>query len=357
MKKKVEKSAYSSLFFMRMATLPELQPILDTLKSCNDEESLKAFFQEYLWKKGSINSLFKEVKSLSPEEKKEFGWKIKKLFDEVQTQFFAQQDSVKKQFREEKLQQEILDIGVPWVAWSIWHQNLQNKLRRKVENIFQSMWYNIEYGRQLVTTEQNFESVNIPKTHPATEMHDTLYVKSENNDLLLRTHTSAHQVELIKKYGPSCKFIIPGKVNRNEKLDASHDVVFWQIEWVLVDKGITFGHFKYAMKEILKAILETDSIELRMRPAYFPFVEPGVEIDAKAVIWWKEKRLEILWAWMIHPYVLENAGLDPKEYSGFAFGLGMTRLVAIKYGIWDIRLLTNWDLRFAHSFKNTLLTE
>lgn len=334
--------------------LPDSKIILEALHECTNEEALKEFFASYLGKKWSVNALFKQMKDLSPEERKTQGQLITWLYTEIEQAFFAKQDSIKQAYRNEKLEKEIVDISTPWnkIPRGFW--NLQNKLRRKIENIFQWMGYHIEYGHDVVSVEENFESVNIPASHPATEMHDTLYVKNPDESgerLLLRTHTSAHQVELIKKYGPACKFIIPGKVYRNENMDASHDVAFWQVEWVVIDKWINMGHFKHTMEQVLKAILETDTIELRMRPAYFPFVEPGVEIDARAQSGGKEKWLEILGAWMIHPQVLKNAGLDPKEYSWFAFGLGMTRLVAVRYGLNDVRLLTNGDLRFLHSFK------
>ncbi len=332
--------------------LPNQDEILAVLENCSTEAELKEFFVQYLGKKWSVNGLFKQMKDLSPEQRKTAGQEIKMLHDTIQTAFFAKQDEIKKAYWDEKLKEEIVDISTPANTLPRGYANLQNLLRRNVENLFQWMWFHIEYGKDLVSIQENFEHVNIPANHPATEMHDTLYIKDETHpkSKVLRTHTSAHQVELIKKYWPSCKFIVPGKVYRNESMDASHDVVFWQVEWVVIGKWITMKHFKHTMEEVLKGILETDSIELRMRPAYFPFVEPGVEIDAKAEVGGKEKWLEILWAGMIHPVVLENAGLDPKEYSGFAFGLWMTRMVALRYGLGDIRLLTNGDLRFLHSF-------
>ncbi len=333
--------------------LPDPQTILAELATCTTEDQLKDFFSTYLGKKGSVNGLFKQLKDLSPEEKKTKGQEIKALFDSVNNAFMSQQDEIKRAYRDQKLSEEIVDISTPSNPLPLGHANLQNQLRRTVEQIFQGMWFHIEYGHDLVDTFENFSSVNIPPTHPATEMHDTLYVNGESKEwqkLMMRTHTSAHQNELIRKYGPACKIMIPGKVYRNENLDASHDVAFWQVEWVVIDKWLSIGHLKGMMEQILQGILETDQVELRLRPAYFPFVEPGFEIDAKAQVWGKDKRLEILGAGMIHPSVLEQAGVDPNEYSGFAFGLGMTRLVAIRYGLSDIRLLTNGDLRFAKSF-------
>lgn len=330
--------------------LPNTTDILQELSDCSTQQQLEAFHATYLGRKWSINSLFKELRSVSNQEKKQYGSQIKQLFETVDEAFQSRQDHVKKMYRDNELSKEIVDISTPAPQLSLWHQNLQHQLRRHVEEIFLRMWFAVEYWHELVSVYENFESVNIPSTHPATEMHDTLYVKSHNDqNMLLRTHTSAHQSELIKKYGPACKFVVPGRVYRNENLDATHDVAFWQVEWVVIDKNIHLWHFKSMMSEILQAVLESDSIKLRLRPAYFPFVEPWFEVDAHVTVWGKTKRMEILGAWMIHPHVLEQAWVDPKKYSGFAFGLGMTRLVAVRYWLDDIRLLTNWDIRFARS--------
>ena len=332
------------------------QEILDELNTCNSTESIAEFFQTYLSKKGLLNAQFKTMKDLTPDERKTVGSDIKQQFESIEKSFFAQQDDIKKKYRDSQLASEPLDISTPVSHTAAWDLNLQNKLRRRVEEIFQGMWFQIEYGHHLVSIFENFESVNIPATHPATEMHDTLYVDAPNKDgsiekKIMRTHTSAHQSELIRKYGPECKFIIPSKVYRNENMDASHDCMFWQVEWVVIGKGISIAHFKSMIEEILKAILETDQVTLRLRPWYFPFTEPGFEIDAWYQMGSKEKRLEILWAGMIHPHVLEQAGVDPDTYSWFAFGIWLSRLVAIKYGISDIRVMTNGDLRFAQSRK------
>lgn len=334
----------------------DVDTILAELHHCTDEKQLQSFHATYLGKKWSISWQFKILWSLSPDERKEQGKKIKQLFDTVEKAFHQHQDICKQRLRDEKLQHELVDSSVPVAPLDTWHLNLLSQTRRRVETIFQSLWFHIAYGHDMVNQRENFSSVNIPPTHPATEMHDTLYVQwvgSEKAALwekqLLRTHTSAHQIELIKKYGVPSKFVVPGKVYRNEKMDASHDCVFRQIEWVVIDKNISIAHFKSMMKQLLSAILEQD-VEMRFRPAYFPFVEPGFEIDAKATVGNSEKRLEILWAGMIHPEVLKNAWVDPNEYSGFAFGLWLTRLVAIRYGLHDIRLLTNNDLRFVRSF-------
>lgn len=217
----------------------------------------------------------------------------------------------------------------------------------------------MEYGNEVVTKFENFESVNIPLTHPATDMHDTIYLHQQDprgESLILRTQTSAMQNYMIKKYGLPLKAVVPGKVYRFDDMNATHDQMFYQLEGIVIDKNISLAHFKEMMAKLLSALLHKN-VETRMRPGYFPFVEPGFEIDARYEIYNKETGtkelspwIEILGAGMIHPNVLKQAGVDPTQWSGFAFGIGITRLAAIRYGMKDIRYFTNGDLRFAKSF-------
>lgn len=329
------------------------QEILDELEAITDQTGLEAFHARYLWKKWLIPWLYKSMKDVPNDQKKSFAQSIQVLSEAINTAFQTKQDTLKKQVWDEKLNNDLVDITMPGINLPQWHLTLLAQERRKVEEIFQWLGYAVEWGNHVVTIEENFESVNIPATHPATEMHDTLYLNEtdeQSRNLLLRTHTSAHQVELIKKHGTPCKFVVPWRVYRNEKMDTSHDCVFWQVEGVMITKDCSLTHLKNEMQTIVESILESTSREIRIRPAYFPFVEPGIEIDARYALKNKEDRLEILWAWMIHPNVLRNAWLDPKEWNGFAFWIWLTRLIAIKYGIDDIRLLTNADMRFIESF-------
>jgi phenylalanyl-tRNA synthetase alpha chain len=215
-------------------------------------------------------------------------------------------------------------------------------------------------GNEVVTKFENFESVNIPITHPATEMHDTIYVDKKDErgeNYVLRTHTSSAQNYILRKYGAPVKAVVPGKTYRFDEMDATHDVMFYQFEGIYVDKNISMANFKDVLTTFLTMILEKE-VEIRMRPGYFPFVEPGVEVDARYEYYnmkTGKKELsnwvEILGAGMIHENVLKAADINPEEgRTGFAFGLGLTRMVAVKYGIKDIRLFTNGDLRFSHSF-------
>lgn len=232
-------------------------------------------------------------------------------------------------------------------------------IRREAEEICKGMGFVMEYGTDVVTKFENFESVNIPLTHPATEMHDTIYLTDKDahgENFVLRTHTSSMQNYLIKKYGLPLKAVVPGRTYRFENMDATHDTMFYQMEGIVIDKDLSIAHFKELMTKLLSALLHKN-VEARMRPGYFPFVEPGFEIDVRYDIYNKEtgkmeksKRMEILGAGMIHPNVLKEAGVDATQRSGFAFGIGISRLVAVRYGIKDIRYFTNGDLRFAKSF-------
>jgi phenylalanyl-tRNA synthetase alpha chain len=226
--------------------------------------------------------------------------------------------------------------------------------RRHIERVAQHLGMRIEYGHELVTKYENFASVNIPDHHPAVEMHDTIYVDHPyvEEDLLLRTHTSAQQVAYLQEYETPLSLLSIGRVYRHEKLDATHDSAFWQIEGMVVDRGITVEHCVSFLQEFLDAIFG-EHFRIRVRPAYFPFVEPGFEIDVNYAMGSQsgdDHRVELLGAGMIHPHILTEAGVNPETHSGFAFGIGLSRLVAIKHQIKDIRLFTNGDMRFVQSF-------
>ncbi len=337
----------------------ELKHALWELEKVSDIAQLDNFFQIYLGKKWLLNEEFKLLVSLDPEEKKDKG----ALLSDIKTQLTSayeqkQQQFVVKQINEQ-LEKDLVDISldVPVEGGSY---SLLAEVRRDVEEIFKSLWFVIEYGTEMVTKFENFESVNIPLSHPATEMHDTIYLNEKDSrweNFVLRTHTSSMQNFLIRKYGVPLKMLVPGRTYRFENMDATHDVMFYQVEGMYIAKNISIAHFKDIIDKVLDAVLKK-KVETRMRPWYFPFVEPWFEIDARyeylnPKTGKKEmsKWLEILPGGMIHPEVLRLAGVNPDEWwSGFAFGLGMSRLAAIKYGIKDIRYFTNGDLRFAKSF-------
>jgi phenylalanyl-tRNA synthetase alpha chain len=223
-------------------------------------------------------------------------------------------------------------------------------------NIFEEMGFSVAQGPEVETEHYNFDVLNIPKDHPARDMQDTFWLKNDPGNLL-RTQTSSVQIHYMEEKGVPAKIIVPGKVFRNEATDRTHEIQFHQMEGLLVGEGITLAHLKYTLDTVLKKLFGEDT-ETRLRPGYFPFVEPGVEIDMKYVrkdtdvnvIGDEEKWIEILGAGMVHPKVLEAAGIDPQKYTGFAFGMGIDRIAMLKYKINDIRLLYNGDMRLVSQF-------
>ncbi|MDD3262499.1 MAG: phenylalanine--tRNA ligase subunit alpha [Candidatus Absconditabacteria bacterium] len=332
---------------------------LKELETIQTLEQLEEVFQKYLGKQGSLTLAFKEMASLSPEEKKEAGKTLSEAKTLLNEAYEAKLQELSIYQINESLNKDLVDFSLEKSPYNIGHRSLLAEVRREAEEVCKSMGFIIEYGTDVVTKFENFESVNIPLSHPATEMQDTIYLKETDprgEPLILRTQTSSMQNFMIKKYGVPLKAVVPGKVYRYENMDATHDTMFYQLEGIVVDKGVTIAHAKHMIEKLLSAILKKD-VETRMRPGYFPFVEPGFEIDARYEITdpktgkkTMSKWMELLGAGMIHPKVLEMAGVDPKEYSGFAFGMGLSRLAAVRYGIKDIRYFTNGDLRFAQSF-------
>lgn len=341
--------------------------ISDLINNINKATSLTALdeaFESALGKKGRLSTQFATLKDLSPEDKKRVWGELAEHKKRLSDAYENKLDILKTEYVNNQLEQDIVDLTTPHRKIHRWSYSLLTYTRRKIEEICQNMWFHIEYGHDMVTKYENFISLNIPLTHPATEMHDTFFLEDRDDtgeNYVLRTHTTAMDNNMIKEFWVPCKLIVPSKVYRYEATDASHDTTFYQLEWLIIDKGMSIAHFKDFIQKILSAILETE-ITIRMRPGYFPFVEPGFEIDASCPICHgdgcslckKTGWIEIMWAGMLHPEVMKQAGVDPKEYSGFAFGMGINRLVAVKYRIKDIRLFTNGDLRFSRSFDQPL---
>ncbi len=214
-----------------------------------------------------------------------------------------------------------------------------------IHAIFRDMGFDIARGPEIETEFYNFDALNVPKDHPARDMQDTFWLKGKHQGKVLRTHTSPVQVRYMESHKPPFRIIVPGKVFRNEATDATHEAQFYQLEGLVVDKNVSLAHLKGTLQEFFKKLLG-DDIEIRFRPSFFPFTEPSVEIDIK----FKGKWLEVMGAGIVHPEVLKASGLNPKEWSGFAFGGGIERLAMIKYNIPDVRLFYNGDLRLVNQF-------
>ena len=308
---------------------------------------------KFLGKKGALTEIMKGARNLSPEERPTFG----KLVNEVKTFINESLEERKVELAakalELKLASENIDVTLPSRKVDLGGMNPLNKVIEEVEEIFISMGYSVAEGPEVETDKFNFEMLNLPKDHPARDMQDTFYI---TNELLMRTQTSPVQArEMLKSNGQGpVKILCPGKVFRRDSDDATHSHQFAQIEGLVVDKNITFSDLKGTLEHFIKSVFGENK-KIRLRPSFFPFTEPSVEVD---VSWGNEddenniKWLEILGAGMVHPNVLEMAGFDPEEYSGFAFGMGVERIAMLKYGVSDIRSFYTNDIRFLQQFNN-----
>ena len=305
---------------------------------------------EFLGKKGKITEVLKGLKDLSPEEKKEVGKLANDIKVELEDKIDKAINDINDKKIEEELKKENFDITFPGYEYKKGSLHPITIVQRRAEEIFKGMGFMIADGPEIEEDRFNFEMLNIPKDHPARDMQDTYYLSTGN---VLRTQTSACQSRFMLDNKPPFRMIAPGRCFRNEAMDASHENTFFQLEGMMVEKDLSIANLVYIMKTLLTEILERE-VEVRLRPGFFPFVEPGFELDINCQIcggkgcptckhsgW-----LELLPCGMVHPNVLKAGGIDPEEYKGFAFGVGLTRLAMMKYGIKDIRDLNSGDLRF-----------
>ena len=337
--------------------IAELRQKFETeLSAVRDSETVEKIRVAYLGKKGSVTELLKGLKDLSGEEKKEFGQTINLLKREVDEKITAQIEAIRKA-EEDRLvnSAEQYDVTLPAeTAYGSYHPI--TLVQRELEEIFASMGFTVEDYKEIVTDYECFEALNIPKHHPARDMQDTYYL---DNGQLLKTHTSAAQNSIMRKYGAPLRAIFPGRCFRNESTDASHENTFFQMEGIMIDKDISISNLIYFMKTMLSKVFKQD-VNVRLRPGFFPFVEPGFELDISCHVcggkgcstchgsgW-----IELCTCGMIHPNVLRDGGIDPEEYTGFAFGLGLTRLAMMRYGLKDIRDLNSGSLKALAQFNH-----
>jgi len=330
-----------------------LQMKEDVEKRINDATSSEVVEQirvEFLGKKGKITEVLKGLKDLSVEEKKEVGKLANDIKVELEEKINKAIEVINEKKIEEELKKENFDITFPGYEYKKGSLHPITVVQRRAEEIFKGMGFMIADGPEIEEDRFNFEMLNIPKDHPARDMQDTYYLNTGN---VLRTQTSACQSRFMLDNKPPFRMIAPGRCFRNEAMDASHENTFFQLEGMMVEKDLSIANLVYIMKTLLTEILERE-VEVRLRPGFFPFVEPGFELDINCQIcggkgcptckhsgW-----LELLPCGMVHPNVLKAGGIDPEEYKGFAFGVGLTRLAMMKYGIKDIRDLNSGDLRF-----------
>ena len=334
------------------------QETLLALKSIKDKIDLDELENKILGRKsGELTKIMKGLKDMSVEMKKEVGKLANDVKINIESAFLQKQQELSAQEWQEALDKEKVDLTQPSLPpIERGHLHPMTIVHRELEELFTSMGFMVLDGPELESDYYNFESLNIPTTSPARDTQDTFFIK-DNPNWVMRTHTSPVQVRAMQKYGAPLRTVVTGRCFRNEATDGSHEHTFYQMEGLVVDKNISIANLVAVMKELLQGVLKKE-VEVRLRPGHFDFVEPGFELDMKCLVcegkgcsackhsgW-----VETLPCGLVHPEVIKAGGLDPKEWTGFAFGLGSMRLCMQKYGIDDIRLLHGGDLRFLKQF-------
>ncbi len=328
----------------------ELKKEVLGVKTLQELQQVKA---KYLGKEGKISSAIANIKKVLPEERRDYGLRVNKLKEYAEELIRQKEEEIKRLELQEKLAKEWMDLSVPLEpAYGTYHPLTQTL--KRIEEIFLSMGFSLMEGPEIELEEYNFDMLNIPKDHPARDMQDTFYVNKEG--YLLRTHTSPVQIRTMLSQKPPIYIIAPGRVYRRDD-DPTHSPMFHQVEGLVVDKDISFGHMKYTIEVFLREFFEED-VPVRFRASYFPFTEPSAEVDIGCVICKGEGCrvckgtgwLEVMGCGMVHPNVFKACGIDLETYQGFAFGMGVERLSMLYFGIDNIKLFFENDLRFLKEF-------
>ena len=327
----------------------------EALERINSADAdLEALRVRYLGKKGELTAVLRGMAGLSPDERPVVGQLANKVRAEIENAI-AERTAVQKQKAlEAQLLAERVDVTAPGAAPAIGHNHPLTVVRRDLEEIFLGLGFSIAEGPEVEYDYYNFQALNIPENHPARDTQDTFYI---TDNLLLRSQTSPVQVRVMEKQKPQIRIVSPGRVYRSDDVDATHSPLFHQFEGLVVDRGITMGDLKGMLELFAKNMFGADT-RIRFRPHHFPFTEPSAEVDVSCFacggkgcrLCKGEGWIEILGAGMVHPHVLSGCGIDPEEYSGFAFGLGIERIALLKYHIDDMRLLYENDIRFISQF-------
>ena len=333
------------------------QEILAELKNIKESETLKDLEIKYLGRKGELNRILRGLSELSGEEKKNIGM----LANEIKKEITDKVKQLKDLFENKGAETGFTDVTLPGRTRPRGHLHPITIIQNELEDLFVSLGFMVLSGPELESDWYNFTALNVPPHHPARDMQDTFYIDKKNkegeNDLVMRTQTSPVQVRAMRKYGAPLKAIIPGRCFRSEATDVRHEHTFYQLEGLMIGENINFSHLKGVLELVGKKLYGPDT-KLRMRPKFYPFVEPGANGEYTCFICRGEGCrlckhtgwLEILGSGMVHPNVLRAGGIDPEKYQGFAFGFGLNRLVMLKYNIDDIRLFNSGDLRFLEQF-------
>ncbi len=319
---------------------------LNAVASMPDLEQTKA---KFLGKAGSLTEQLKALGKLPPEDKKVAGAAINAVKTQVEALIHSAKTRILDTELQGKLAAEAIDVTLPGRTSGKGGLHPVTRTLERIEALFATMGFSVADGPEIEDDYTNFTALNTPENHPARSMHDTFYIEGSKN--LLRTHTSPVQIRYMQDHKPPIRIICPGRVYRCDH-DATHSPMFHQLEGLWVEENISLASLKGTLTQFLNAFFERDNMQIRFRPSYFPFVEPGVEVDME----WENKGGKIKWleiggAGVVHPQVLRNGGIDPEKYSGFAFGMGLDRLAMLKYGVNDLRLFFENDVKFLSQFR------
>ena len=343
------------MFFMKILLNNINKLLTKLLLEANSIDDLKSLEVKIFGKKGEMTELMKSLKNLSIDEKKEWGPRLNKSKKTMLEDIAMMRKKLELELELKNLELEWIDPTHQAKTRISGNKHPILQFQRELEDIFMRMGFSVSDGPELDNEWFNFDSLNIPSTHPARDMQDTFFVKNTESDtenLVMRTHTSNLQNRVMTNTEPPMRYFIPGKAYRNESLDATHDMTFYQCEGIVIEENVTIANMKHVMDKALNMIFG-QTLTTRYRPAYFPFVEPGLELD----IWYappgkKGAWMEMMGCGMIHPKVMENANIDTTKYNGFAFGFGLTRLAVLRYGMSDIRVFFTNDIRTAKQFES-----
>ncbi len=330
------------------------QEAMESLGKAETLEILNDVRVGVLGKKGKLTGILKSMKDVAPEDRPKVGQMVNSVREEIESALQDAQKEMERKVQEARLQKEVIDVTLPAKKNPVGHSHPNTVALKEVERVFIGMGYEVVEGPEVEKDYYNFEALNIPANHPAKDEQDTFYI---NGDILLRTQTSSTQIHEMEKGRMPIRMIAPGRVYRSDAVDATHSPSFHQVEGLVVDKNITFADLKGTLQEFSRELFGQET-KVRFRPHHFPFTEPSAEMDVscfkcggtgcrfcKGSGW-----IEILGCGMVHPHVLEMSGIDPKEYTGFAFGVGLERIALLKYEIDDMRLLYENDIRFLKQF-------
>jgi phenylalanyl-tRNA synthetase alpha chain len=330
--------------------------ILKAVDAAGDEAALEAARVGALGKKGRVSELMKGLGAMSPEERKSAGAQLNALKERIEAQLQTKRAALKKTALDAKLAAERQDVTLPLLPAPELAGRVHpvSQVVDEIVEIFAPLGFSVAIGPDVETDENNFTALNIPEEHPARQMHDTFYLEpgADGARYLLRTHTSPVQIRTMRAGPPPYRIIVPGRTYRCDS-DQTHTPMFHQVEALVIDRGIHMGHLKWTIEHFAKAFFEVETVKMRFRPSYFPFTEPSAEVDigcrrekGEIVFGEGEDWLEIMGCGMVHPNVLRHAGLDPTEWQGFAFGMGIDRIAMLKYGMPDLRAFFDADLRW-----------